>query len=227
MATIKLGMLVTQIAGSIGGTTFRRGASFTCMQNKQKGASKSKLLINTALIQLSNVSRQWSALDSSVITDWNNASLLFQFPDKFGDLKNLSGRQLFIKLTNFNANAGLPAPDPTELSSTVEDVTMISQVIAIGGFVKSYFSAGAIGELVAMQCVLLRNVNASPTFTRNKITVFKEIDGDNEIEFETEFFAQYPNALNGETYRTYYTPQNIYGFKGLTKYFDTIVTTAE
>lgn len=224
MATIKLGMLVTQIAGSIGGTTFRRGANFICMQNKTKGASKSKTLQNKALIQLGSISSQWSALSASEQSDWVDASLLFQFPDKFGDLKYLSGRQLFIKIANFTANVSEPIPDPNTLSSTVGTSTIFFGLIELNGPAFIELTESVPATLVVISAELIKFIGQAPTFTRREIILFDYPDVNLEIDINTAINTKFPTLAVGNIVRLYYYTQNSSGFKSLTQFFDINVT---
>lgn len=134
MAVAKLGALVTGLAGSIGGTTFRRGNNFLVVQNKPKGPSKSRLATNTVLTRNVQTIQAWTSLNTGTQNAWDDAALLYQFPDKFGDLKNLTGRQLYIKLTTQAQWAGFTVlPDPTALDSTLAEFLNESNEIETNG----------------------------------------------------------------------------------------------
>ena len=62
MAVVKLGAIITQIAGSIGGWTFRRSQGSTVVYNKPGGASKNRLLLNAAFGNLREVIQGWALL---------------------------------------------------------------------------------------------------------------------------------------------------------------------
>lgn len=113
MATIKLGAIVTDIAGSVGGSTFRRGSNFIALYNKQRRQIKSVASPFSRLGQLSNLVKQWSYMSQTDRDSWNEQSARYPFPDKFGVSRPLTGRQLFTKL-----NGQLLPTDTINLNSS-------------------------------------------------------------------------------------------------------------
>jgi len=219
MATIKLGMLVTQIAGSIGGTTFRRSGSVIVMQNKSKGGSKNVLLLNKQLPRLKTFIQAWSSLSSVLRNSWNAQALNFEFVDKFGDLKNLTGRQLFIKQANHCYNVGLPIPEPATLSSIVADTTANSFDLQIYSTAKLSFPSLYADTYFTVQVEILKNTAIHPTFI-NRIILFGGVQGlYKELDFGTSFWARYSYLKEGQLVRAYYTSYNSSGFKSITKTF--------
>lgn len=119
MATAKLGIIVTEIAGTIGGVTFRRHRGTTVVGIKSVGGSKSILLQNPRLGNLRTLVNNWGLLPVVTRDNWDTAALLFTFPDKFGDQRNLSGRELYLKLQGHLIVIGGSALDPTTLTSAI------------------------------------------------------------------------------------------------------------
>ena len=123
MATFKLGAIITDIAGSIGGTTLKRNGSYKVIMNKSSGTPYSRSLNNPSLQYLPYIFKSWSHLSDAEKAAWKEQALLYTFPDKFGTLRNLSGRQLFVKL---NAQRWLDIPsfvDVSAISSFTENFT--------------------------------------------------------------------------------------------------------
>lgn len=98
MANIKLGAIITDIAGSIGGTTFRRTPNGIIVYNKQGTQIKSAFSNNAVKNKLGAILGSWGTLEPGEQNFWNDKATLFEFPDKFGNLKFLTGRQLYSKL---------------------------------------------------------------------------------------------------------------------------------
>ena len=124
MATFKLGGIITDIAGSIGGTTLKRNGSYKVIMNKSSGTPYSRSYNNPSLQYLPFIFKSWSRLDDAEKKAWKEQALLYTFPDKFGTLRNLSGRQLFVKL---NAQRWLDTPsfvDVSTISSFTENFTL-------------------------------------------------------------------------------------------------------
>lgn len=133
MAVIKLGALVTGIAGSIGGTTFRRTRTGLLAMNKSGGQSRNRARQNSILNTLRARIQAWTELTPIARGEWNDAAPNFQFPDKFGDLKTLTGRELFIKLSTRAQLVELPVPDPTALDSVIPSVATAGMVVVNNG----------------------------------------------------------------------------------------------
>lgn len=131
MAVIKLGAIVTGIAGSIGGTTFRRTREGLSAMNKSGGPSRNRARQNSILNTLRARIQAWTDLTPITRGDWNDAAPLFQFPDKFGDLKTLTGRQLFIKLSTRAQLIEEPIPDPNSLDAVIPFINSASFTIGV------------------------------------------------------------------------------------------------
>lgn len=144
MATIKLGAIVTDIAGSVGGSTFRRGSNFIALYNKQRRQIKSVASPFSRLGQLSNIVKTWSTMSQDDRDSWELVAGNFRFPGKFGSDKILTARQLFTKLNgqmlsvdiiNLNATGiintvNVPLIDNiySEIESSVIDVNFVGPV---------------------------------------------------------------------------------------------------
>lgn len=98
MATFKLGAIITDVAGSIGGTTIRRTPNGHAMYNKQGTQIKSAFAEKSKRLQLSNVFSSWSRLSAEQQSTWRELAVLYPQRDKFGSLKQLTARQFFTKL---------------------------------------------------------------------------------------------------------------------------------
>jgi len=95
---VLFGAIITDGAGKIGGHQLRRNGSTRVLQNKTYPKKSKNLLKNSKLPLLGLVFAKWSQITEGDRILWNAAALLYLFPDKFGNLKNLTGRQFFTKL---------------------------------------------------------------------------------------------------------------------------------
>lgn len=98
MATFKLGALITDVAGSIGGTTIRRTPNGHTMYNKQGRQVKSAFAEKSKRVQLSSVFSSWARLSAAEQSTWQELAVLYPQRDKFGGLKQLTARQFYTKL---------------------------------------------------------------------------------------------------------------------------------
>jgi len=223
MATIKLGMLVSNIAGSIGGTTFRRFRGGVQVYNKAKGASDSKTLRNPKIKQLNDVASSWKSLTATAQNNWKSAALLFSFFDKFGDPKFLTGFELYVKLFNFNKNIGSPLPDPTTLSNTVTTSNLSNIVLNLGSPYFIEFANVVANTTVIVRITQISNMSISPTFTNREIFYSQSIAVNKQLDFSTEFLAKFPNVKANEVFAVYYTFQNSDGFQSVEAFINSAI----
>ncbi len=222
MATIKMGAIITEIAGSVGGTNFRRFRGTFVMSNKSFGASKNRLLNNVGLFRNVKVIQEWANLTQSARDNWIDAALLFQFPDKFGDLKNLSGRELYIKLITQIRNSTWADPDPTTLDSTVDAIAIDSGEITTLPKAEVILDAIYANSCMLVQVQRMRSIVTGPVYNKRKVITKENNAYTDEITFTTGFWNTFPYAQIGDLYRVYISPINESGFIGLTQ---TIVLT--
>lgn len=225
MATFKLGAIVTDIAGSIGGTTLKRNGNYKVMMNKSGGSPYSKLLKNNALSYLGNIFKAWSLLDTATQEAWKAQALLYTFPDKFGNLRTLSGRQLFIKLCgqNFKVNreyvdvAGVNAvlPDAEWFQATFYYSTPEFRVRITNPNDASYTFLISI----EMSLQPLRE----PTFiSRKSVAIIRDVNSVN-ANIYNDIIALYPYYNQSYNARVYFQVINASGFKSVMQARDVIV----
>lgn len=123
MAKIILGTFITNIAGSSQGSTFRRTKNGHSVYNKQNRILRQSLLNNSKIFAIAEIIRGWRLFTQAQRDEWNRQSQFFQFPDKFGNLKTLTGRQLYVKLTAQMSVANIVFVDPFVLDSTNTPIT--------------------------------------------------------------------------------------------------------
>ena len=215
MAIFKLGAIVTGIVGSIGGTNFKRGANNLIMTNKSFGGSRNKLLQNKQLNPIANLFKSWGFLSSVLQQTWIDEALNFQFPDKFGVQKNLTGRQLYTKLNIQLLPVGLYNDDASGMTSVVGELGLSNALIdpAIQTASFDYFLAsGSVSYMVSAE--ITNNFLRAPSFTRREVIYFDDATGTGTADFGAQFFAKFPQFDITYVARFYVDTINGFGFKG-------------
>lgn len=128
MASIKMGAIVTDIKGKIGGTVFQGSVAGGVMKNnaaKKSTSGSSKLTKADAgrvfLPQrtISSLASGWRSLSLSDQLSWKTAAPSFPFLNKYGVSYTPSGYQLYMSvnanLTVINQTLLTVAPTPSEL----------------------------------------------------------------------------------------------------------------
>lgn len=214
MAIFKLGGLVTAVAGSIGGTTFKRNGTNGAMYNKVKGASKSKTLRNPRLGGIASIFQQWQKFTDAERAAWNSETLNFQFPNKFGTLKNLTDRQFFSKLNIQNLPLGISILDPTGVNAVNPVFSIVAAVI---NFELEYFTisttADSIGSTYLFSFEVTQKPIYGPTFISREIAFSAPVDLSINYAVWAEFIAKFPYYDSTYNVMVYVTAINEFGFK--------------
>lgn len=220
MATFKLGAIITDIAGSIGGTTLKRNGSYKVIMNKSSGTPYSRSYNNRSLQYLPYIFKAWSGLDNSEKAAWKDKALLFTFPDKFGTLRTLSGRQLFVKLNAQRWSSVPSLVDVSEISSFTENFVIMHVFfnpteprinIAVSGnysgFQKYYVSLE----------ISLQPLRA-PSFISRKIIGVYELRTGRDVNIIDDVMLAYPFFNKNYNARIYMCAINDSGFKSVQQY---------
>lgn len=123
MAKIKLSMVVSDMRGKLNGSVFARNRGGLYVRTKVTPSNPQTGAQQLARNILGSLSQQWKTLTDSQRLSWNNAVGNFQTTDVFGDIRNPSGLNLFVRLNANLGNVGvapiLVAPQP-QGAKTVE-----------------------------------------------------------------------------------------------------------
>lgn len=100
MAIIKLGALVTQISGKIGGQTL--GTSFTGSYIKNSGTPRKSLtnLQRAKMTRMATTAQAWRQLSEAQRQIYRDASPQYPYINRVGETKFYSGFAIFTKLYN-------------------------------------------------------------------------------------------------------------------------------
>jgi hypothetical protein len=115
MALIQLGVIVTNIKGSIGGTTFSMNRAGLTAKKRLVGKRLANANQLASLNDSMAVTVAWNSLSFSQKTDFNNYALANAYTDRFGVTKQLTGFQWYKQLSQssmFFAGSQLTAPPP-------------------------------------------------------------------------------------------------------------------
>jgi hypothetical protein len=118
MAIFQLGALVTEIVGSIGGTTFKRQGSSRVMMRKSNGASRSRLLQNPRLGQNASIFKKWRNLSPGDQTEWGGIASSNTVKNKFGENVYISGTN-FQRKMDLQVNFLGLVPNPSTWSPNI------------------------------------------------------------------------------------------------------------
>jgi len=101
MARITYGAIVTDIRGSVGGTTFQRNSYGYTVKNKPNQVRVMSEYQRSIRAALTFVTQAWQLLSPSNRSAWNSWAVTNPFPSKHNSGSNLTGFAYFVR---FNVN---------------------------------------------------------------------------------------------------------------------------
>ncbi len=98
MARVQYGSLITELKGSIGGTTFQVNSSGNVAKNKVNRVQGGYPYQIAPKFNFSYISDYWNALSVEIKSEWNAFAAAQEIIDRWGTGKFLTGYQLFLSL---------------------------------------------------------------------------------------------------------------------------------
>lgn len=105
-AKIKFGMFITEMRGKVGGTVISRNRGGAYTKNKVTPLNPNTSYQQTVKARLAALSQGWRGLTEAQRVAWDAIVDLYARTDVFGDLRNPSGQQLYIRVNANLENAG-------------------------------------------------------------------------------------------------------------------------
>lgn len=200
MANIKLGAIITDIAGSVSGSTFRRTPAGIILYNKQGTQIKSAFARYSQKNQISAIFRNWAVLSNDEKIAWANNALLYPVTNKFGQIKYLTGRQLYTKLNSQLLPMGVVS-DVLEFDTYVEGRNVI-----LTSFNKNdqelrldWDGSGGKQYLLVSVYQVRQGGNPKPHAHFRRI-ITDDLGGGAGVNYWTEFNDAFPLAQAGQWY---------------------------
>lgn len=100
MALIKLGMLASDVRGSIGGTTFARNRSGAYARNRTKPVNPATPLQTQSRARFGNQANGWSGLSGEDQSTWEGLAVTTTLLNRLGESYTPTGRQLYLQCNN-------------------------------------------------------------------------------------------------------------------------------
>jgi hypothetical protein len=131
---MKFGAIVVAGSGKIGGHVASKNRSGAYLRTKTTPSNPNTSYQSAARGILGSLSQGWSALTDEQRLSWNNAVKDFASTDIFGDIKNPSGFNLYVKLNSNLLNAGeaIISVAPAKAEIPFGSLTAANMVVATG-----------------------------------------------------------------------------------------------
>lgn len=122
----KFGAIVVDGRGKVGGHVMSKNRAGAYMRTKVTPTNPKTSYQVLARSRLSTLSVAWAALTDAQRTAWNHATELWKSTNIFGDLKNPSGFNLFVRLNNNLAQISVAQINTPPLPTTCSAWTTFS-----------------------------------------------------------------------------------------------------
>lgn len=213
MAQIQLGTIVTDIKGSIAGTTFRRSQHAITMFNKIGRNNKNASKPNSRAGSFSKISYRYNQLTETQRAWWADNATRFKFLNKFGSPVYLTARQLFIKLNMQILVVGESVPNTGTMISDVQSTSITAVSIDVG--TQEVFIEISDRVESSYLCFYAQVTTAGRTTpNQNKKQVFFSVYRSSDTTFAVgpEFFALLPFVTEGQKIQVTAYTINYFGF---------------
>ncbi len=198
MAKIKLGMIVVEMRGKLGGHVFAKNRGGAYVRTKITPVNPQTAFQAAVRAIFSAISQAWSGLTQDQRNSWNTKVSLYATTDVFGDSKNPSGKELHQRLNEnllnsgqtIIANAPSPLPVPTGVLSELDFL------IGLG------LNVNTLGDSTGskMQVFATPPVSAGTEFVKNKLRLLESVQGTNDATADIigSFTQRYGAPVEGD-----------------------------
>ena len=200
MAKVKYGEMIAAISGKIGGSVHARNKGGAYMRSFAVPTNPQTTAQSLVRSRLTGLSQQFRTLGQDVIAAWNAAASNFPSVDVFGDVRSLSGSQLFVGLNSNIMNAGGPvitSPPVPSGATALTSLTFVSEEAAeekILNFGPSPIPAGHAMVVEATQPLSAGISNAKNKFRKIAVLAAATATGAN---LQAQYVAKFGAAPAG------------------------------
>lgn len=119
-------MLVSQMAGSLNGSSVRRSRYGLVLQQKASGLQSNTNALGLRRSAFGSIAFSWNSLDPSDKAQWQLYSNDNPQTDRFGNPITLSGYAYFMKIQNFLKSANRAMVNTPDYDNRVDTITSLS-----------------------------------------------------------------------------------------------------
>jgi hypothetical protein len=157
-AKAAFGMMMTDARGKLGGHVFSQNRSGNYIRTKVTPSNPRTVAQQTARFYLANFSKAWATLTVAEITAWNASVSNWARNNVFGNLKNPTGKNLYVKLNTLLANIGAAAISSPPIPASLSEIKTLAIATCTASTQTISWSSGAVPAaenwlLEATKCV--------------------------------------------------------------------------
>jgi hypothetical protein len=196
----KFGAIIVDGRGKINGMVASKNRAGSYMRTKVTPVNPRSTFQSAVRNRLTSLAQGFRALTAAQIAAWNNAVSNFAKTDIFGDLKNPSGFNLYVRLNANLLGVSESAISNPPLPGAVYAPTSLSVAMDVGAGGYALTFSGAIPA--TDKVILLATPGLSPgrSFSKNQFRVIEVLEnGDSSpYDFETSYLAKFGAPAVGQ-----------------------------
>ena len=199
MAKIKFGMMMTDARGKLGGQVFSKNRSGAYIRTKVTPTNPQTSFQSVVRQSFGAFSQAWSGLTDAERAAWDGAVSQWSTTDIFGDLKNPTGKNLYLRLNQQATQAGYASFDAVPAKAEMVEGIVSDATIDITageiGFTGLYAGAGARVILSATPIL-----SQGTSFVKNKLRdIYNNTGaGYDPVDGYDQYFARFGAPLVGD-----------------------------
>lgn len=209
---VKFGAIITDGRNKIGGHVLSKNRGGAYMRTKVTPSNPRTDFQNAVRAALTEFSQGWRGLSASAIAAWNSAVSSFASTDIFGDLKNPSGLNLYVKLNaNLSEVGASPIGLPPLPASVIGPETITLTATAGTPALSVAWTGGAIGADYNWIVRATPQVSPGKSFVKNlfrNIQVLPAAD-TTPTAILANYVARFGALIEGEKISVEIVPVNI------------------
>lgn len=197
----KFGAIVVDGRGKAGGHVFSKNRGGSYMRTKVTPSNPQTFAQQSTRSSLTAFAQAFRSLTQAQIAGWNNAVESFKTTNIFGDVKNPSGINLFVRLNTLIALVGGASIDDAPLPSEVGSLTDLSATADVSS--TSFDVVFAPTPVPANHAVVIKaSRQSSPGVSafKGKATVitFVAPAGTSPADIYADYIAKYGDLVAGQ-----------------------------
>lgn len=223
----KFGAIVVDGRGKLGGHVFSKNRGGSYMRTKVTPTNPQTSFQAAVRNRLTAFAQAWRSLTQDQRNAWNSAVSNFAKTDVFGDIKQPTGLNLFVKLNSNLDQVGVASIDLPPLPAEVEPVLTISATATAGiASLDVTFTPTPVPLGTAFILELTAQVSPGRNFLKNEFRVLEIVDaGDvSPTNSVIAYVARFGSLIEGQKIGVRMIPVNkVTGQKGQALSTDLIV----
>lgn len=186
---IKFGAIVTDGRGKIGGHVASKNRSGAYMRTKVTPSNPNTSAQVSARSLLASLSQSWRTLTKGQRLAWNNAVGDWSKTDIFGDIKNPTGLNLYIKLNANLLGVGLVAITTPPLKQDVPSAYAVSANYTISTGELTVYMNDESGDGIIGLIRATPPLSAGISFVKSELRVLGYASGTADVVSVTNLYA--------------------------------------